>query len=307
MVLRIPARNVAGDQIMESVTNANTNEEQVVRLGGTFAVPATTGTITASAQSVTATSVIHAGNLMAMVYGTHAGINLSFEGLMSAGGNTIWVPIPGIRVDNSKPETTTGVLTANSAQVWQFDVSGFDQFRVRSTAYTSGTLNVLIDPMVAWGEPSVSANIMNPPTAQLFSLTPANAGIATATTTEALASLVPTTDLGSGGASTTHLVPLGKTLRILGFQSSFRGVAATATVAIIQIKANKSGTVVTASPPAAQIQLTVPAVANSHQFASPNVGQFIELPGGTSFGITTVLTIANAGSLTWPSMYGILY
>lgn len=167
MVLRIPARNVADDQQMESVTNASSREEQVTRIGGSFSLPGTTGTITTGTGVVAATNIAHAGKVQVMVFGTHAGIGLVFEGLMITGGNTTWVAVPGMRHDTGQPEFSSGILPANAVETWIFDVSGFDQFRVRATSYTSGTMNVIVEPMVPWGEPVVSA-IINPPRAQMI-------------------------------------------------------------------------------------------------------------------------------------------
>lgn len=106
----------------------------------------TTGTITTSASVVTATTDIpNCGSVTVVIAGTYAGVNVSFEASLDG---TTWVGLIGQRVDSYVIETTSGVLTANTTRAWDFPLPGFAQFRVRATAYTSGTANVGIAPAV---------------------------------------------------------------------------------------------------------------------------------------------------------------
>jgi hypothetical protein len=106
----------------------------------------TTGNITTAASTVTATTDIsNAGAVTAVVAGTYAGVNLSFEASLEG---TNWVGVIGQRTDSYVTETTSGVLTANTIRAWDFPLPGFTQFRVRSTAWTSGTAVIGIAPAV---------------------------------------------------------------------------------------------------------------------------------------------------------------
>jgi hypothetical protein len=304
MPLRIPARNVGGDQIMESATNTNTREEQVMRLGGTFPIAATTGTINTSTGTVTATNVTNAGTAFIMVYGTHAGLNLTFEALNSSGGNTNWVQVAASRTDTGTLQTVTGVLPANLIAAWRLPVGRVDQVRVRATAYTSGTLNVIIDPSVPFGEPVVNSIMSNPPGATTASFTASNA--AYTITTEALRSLTPQRNLTAAGAATTHTVPAGKTFRVLGFNASVRQGAVTSALAIsFNLRAVLTGTVTNAGPVVANLGISVTNVVGATGSAGGAVGQFIELPSGTSFGVSDLSSATSAGTTVWVSLYGI--
>ena len=106
----------------------------------------TTGTITTSTSTVTATTDLpNAGTVSVGIFGTYAGVNAAFE--VSFDG-TNWFPIIGQRMDAQVTETTTGVLPANQTRAWDIPTPGPTSFRVRATAYTSGTANVVIAPAV---------------------------------------------------------------------------------------------------------------------------------------------------------------
>jgi len=276
---------------MESVTNANTREEQVVRIGGSYPASATTGTITTSTGTVTETDLTEAGTVMVMVYGTHAGINLTFEGLISAGGNTIWVPIAGTRVDGSRLEYTTGVLPANSAIAWRFPAARINQFRVRATAYTSGTMNVIIDPAIPWGEPVVTSVLSKPANNVDVEIGTAVAGV-TGVTTEALLTMVPTRDGVAGGTSTTHTPTAGKTFKLQGFSIAVQNGAATQNGLRAYLRMNPSGTVTAASPIIGFLGISAPN-AVSGGMTGIAIAMDRDIKSGWSFGITQIAAIAS--------------
>lgn len=107
----------------------------------------TTGNITASAQNIVATDLTGIGSATVQISGTHAGINLTFEASADAG--TTWFPIQAINQSTNSLTTAgaTGVITTNATVVWTVSpLLGQSQFRVRSTAYTSGTGAIVIHP-----------------------------------------------------------------------------------------------------------------------------------------------------------------
>lgn len=106
----------------------------------------TTGSITTASSTVTATTdVANAGTVTVCVFGTYAGVNASFE---ASPDGTNWFPIIAQRLDAHVTETTTGVLPANQSRAWDIPIPGPTQFRVRATAWTSGTASVVIVPAV---------------------------------------------------------------------------------------------------------------------------------------------------------------
>lgn len=113
----------------------------------------TTGTITTATSTVTTGNIGAAGNVTAYLYGTHAGVNVTFE---ISPDNTNWFPVSMNREDNGLADTTSGPLPANAVRAWTMGAPGLNFFRVRATAWTSGTANVVIvsgtypfEPLVA--------------------------------------------------------------------------------------------------------------------------------------------------------------
>lgn len=111
---------------------------------------ATTGAVTANAQRVTAT--VSTGNAVAIqLDGTHAGINLTFE--LSNDG-AAWDLATAVRSGTASPLTATGVLTSNGTTVWHVYCGAAQFVSVRSTAFTSGSLNVRFRA-ISIGSPTV--------------------------------------------------------------------------------------------------------------------------------------------------------
>jgi hypothetical protein len=107
----------------------------------------TTGTITTSTGTVTATDLMGIGAVTVMISGTYAGLNVIFETSIDGGINWIGIPAQPLGTVVPNPIINTGVLTANSTNAWNVSpLLGVNQFRVRATAYTSGTANVVIAP-----------------------------------------------------------------------------------------------------------------------------------------------------------------
>ena len=106
----------------------------------------TTGNITTSSTSITATDLTGIGSATVQISGTHAGINMIFEA--TADGTTFF-PVQGINQSTNALTTAgaTGVIATNATVVWTVSpLLGQSQFRVRSTAFTSGSGAIVIHP-----------------------------------------------------------------------------------------------------------------------------------------------------------------
>jgi hypothetical protein len=102
----------------------------------------TTGNITASGQSITATMVSGMGGVAVWVQGTYAGVTLNFEA--STDGGTIFVPLLLAR-PGSFNATLAPALGTNGSEVFVGSLPpGATHVRARSSAYTSGTANITI-------------------------------------------------------------------------------------------------------------------------------------------------------------------
>lgn len=96
----------------------------------------TVDTITANADTVVC-DVSRASNLMIHCTGTFSTVNCTFEG--SIDGGTTWFAVQAVRTNANTIELTTGNLSAAPAYAWELSVNALTHFRVRATAYTSGT------------------------------------------------------------------------------------------------------------------------------------------------------------------------
>lgn len=169
------------------------------------------GTITTAASTVASGNVGLAGNITVFIYGTHAGVNASFE---ISPDNTNWFPVAATREDTAGSETTTGVLPANTARAWTLGAPGFAFFRVRATAWTSGTANVAIVAGTYPFEPMVS-NVARKDTNRQAVFLGWNALTGTAGVESALTNFTAGNRAGTAlTAATSYTVTAGKTLRI---------------------------------------------------------------------------------------------
>lgn len=278
------------------------NQSNIPISGGTLAT--TTGTLTTATSTVTSGDVALYNNVTVVLYGTYAGVNVIFE--VSPDAGTTWVAIVGSRLDGTGTESTSGVLPANQTRGWEFTLPAVNRFRVRATAWTSGTANVVIGAGTMPLEPVVQAIAANPPGSQLHSLTAANA--AYTITTEALRSLVPQTNLTASGAATTFTVPAGKTLRILGFNVIVRQGATTSALSItFNLRAVLTGTVAATSPIIANTSASVTNVVGASASGGGTLGQFIELPSGASYGVSDLSNATSASTTVWVTVNGIIY
>lgn len=194
------------------------NVQSVKATGGALvdiepvAFTATTGSITASAQTVSA-SVANAGSVTISISGTYAGINLSFEA--SDDGGTTWYPIMAQRSDSYVTELTTGVLPTNQSRMWDIPAPGITNIRVRSTAFTSGTGAIRITPASMSFEVAPSIGPANDLVTASGSMAALNAavtltglqGVSTVAVIVGGASTATATLEGSGDGTTWVIIP----------------------------------------------------------------------------------------------------
>lgn len=106
--------------------------------------PAAYATTTGNVTSATSTIPVNTerfSNLMVHCAGTFAGANCTFEGSLNSTNGTDgnWFAVQAIRSNANTIETTTGVLAAAPAYAWELSVNALKWFRIRATAWTSGT------------------------------------------------------------------------------------------------------------------------------------------------------------------------
>lgn len=123
----------------------------------------TTGTITTAASVVTTGSLSGVGSATVQISGTYAGVNVTFEASID---NTNWVGIPAVQLASANPTATltSGVLTNNTV-IWNIGpLLGVQYIRVRATAWTSGTANIIIQPSAQFAAFNVNAIVTSAPT-----------------------------------------------------------------------------------------------------------------------------------------------
>ena len=155
---------------------ATINSTDVVPIVNAAPQSNTTGNITTSSTSITATDLTGIGSATVQISGTHAGINMIFEA--SADGTTFF-PIQGQNQSTGVSTTAgaTGVIPSNTTVVWTVSpLLGQSQFRVRSTAFTSGSGAIVIHPSTQFTQ--LGVNVISAPTTTVAGTvtTSANAG-----------------------------------------------------------------------------------------------------------------------------------
>src|SRR6185312_11096659 len=114
---------------------------------------------TTSTSVVTVTDLTGIGAVTVQISGTYAGVNVTFESSVD-GTNWVATAAQPLGTTASVLVTSSGVLTTNSLNVWNVaPLLGVAQFRVRATAYTSGTANVVVSPSAQFTQYSGSSNL----------------------------------------------------------------------------------------------------------------------------------------------------
>ena len=101
---------------------------------------AQTGSIASASTTVGPFSASNYNIATVTVHGTYAGVNFGFWA--SDDGGTTWFAVQGVRTDSFFAEATSGVLTANTSRAWDIPIGAFTNFKVVSTAWTSGSASI---------------------------------------------------------------------------------------------------------------------------------------------------------------------
>jgi len=115
----------------------------------------TTGTITTSSTSIPVSTVGYSV-VTVTVNGTYAGITVNFE--FSDDGGTTYYSDTCTRTDSNVQESSEA-LPSNQSRAWDCGVFAATNFRVRSSAYTSGTANIGITLSAASIEPAQTVSV----------------------------------------------------------------------------------------------------------------------------------------------------
>jgi len=260
----------------------------IAQVGSVFAAQsvgaaytATTGSITTSTSTVTTGNIGLAGNVTVYIYGTYAGVTVNFE---VSPDNTNWFTWPMQREQTGAIEASP-VLASNTAASWTIDAPGFSFFRVRASAWTSGTANVVINPGSYPITPVVS-NISRIDTGRTNWAMHMAAQVA-ATTTDTLMSFTGWKGNAAVAATTTPaVVTTGKTLRLQAVQMTAIATATAGTV-MATLRANTGGLVAIGSPVVVRWQVGSPAaVAGVADSMIIPLEDGFEFPAGTGLGVS---------------------
>lgn len=140
---------------------------------------ATTGNITASAQTIPINVERVSNVTISMVATTLVGHNATFEYSNNSTNGTDgnWYVVQVVRSNANTVETATGVLAATPAYGWEASVNAYKWFRVRATAHTSGTAAYILLPGAYATEPIPAVQVTG--TQPISGTVTANLGAAT--------------------------------------------------------------------------------------------------------------------------------
>lgn len=208
---------------------------------------ATVGNVT-SASSTVVVNTERFSNLMIHCAGTFAGVNCTFEGSLNSTNGTDgnWFAVQAIRSSANTIETTTGVLAAAPAYAWELSVNALRYFRIRATAWTSGTQVWTLVPGTYATEPI--------PGAQVSATQPISGTVTATVTGGTVMGVAPTTTnaILSSAATTNGTVAKASAGTIYGLTVSNTGAAA----AFVKLHNSTTITVGTTA-----VALTVPVPA----------------------------------------------
>lgn len=159
-------------------------------------IPATVDNITSNGDTVSIDVTLFS-NLTIHCTGTFSTVNVTFEA--SINGGTNWFTVQGVRSNANTVETTTGNLSAAPAYAWEFSVNAYTNFRIRATAFASGTQVWTFQPGTYATEPI--------PAVQVTGTQPVSGTVATTMAANATTTPVKARD-GVAGASDTAIPPL---------------------------------------------------------------------------------------------------
>lgn len=248
---------------------------------------AQTGSLTATGQSVTATALAAYGNVQITVHGTYGFTTTPptyiIEGSDDSG--TTWYAISAMREDSQQMENT-GNLPANTIRSWIADIGGFDQVRIRTTA---------------WGTPSGTATVRILPGGFLFApaptVTPAiktycafGTQAVAGTVADTMMTLTPNRGGTNGSTGTSFAVTTGKRLKIIGITISARASAAVASWTSFRLRHLPTGAAINTSPIAWASDVGAPAqvIGAADELAAVFGADGPEFTGTDQIGISSI-------------------
>lgn len=237
-----------------------------------------TGTVTNNATSITAT-VSQYSVVTVTFNGTYSGITMNFEA--SDDGGTTWYSVLGSLSSSTTSAVTSVALATNATSMYNVTLPGITNFRVRSSAYSSGTLNVGItataDPMVF----NVASGIVGTPPFNITQV--AGNSIATAGVNGTL---------GVGGNVATN-VAIGTNPINLGAQAVSAENAAVTATRMVQLVADLAGKLIVM--PYANKENLVKGSATTTGTSDTSV---VASAGGSLRNYITGGTVYNSGATT---------
>lgn len=159
-------------------------------------IAATTGNITANAQTLSV-NIERASNItVSMVATSLVGHNITFEYSNNStnGTNGNWYVIQVVRSNANTVETASGVLAATPAYGWEASVNAYKWFRIRATAHTSGTAAYTLLPGTYATEPV--------PAIQVTGTQPVSGTVTATVTAGTVLPVTPTTTFTNSAATT---------------------------------------------------------------------------------------------------------
>jgi hypothetical protein len=263
----------------------------------------TSGTITTATSTVTVAAATGYNVATVGITGTYAGVSFVFEG---SPDGTNWFTLQGQQTDTGAAATTVTSLT-NVTRAWDIFVGAWAQFRVRATAWASGTVTVLIMLQSMPTEPVPTVVQQRDPArghVTYYTLIPV-AG----SSSDTLLSLTGTKNGATVTATTTPaVVTAGKNFFCQRFTATFVATS-TSVYAVVRLRFNTNGTVVIGSPVAASIYVGAgtPGTANSTGIGEAPLPDGLFFPAGTGVGIsaqTFTGTTATSGGLVAAAIGG---
>ncbi|MGL4274878.1 MAG: hypothetical protein ACRCTO_21515, partial [Pseudomonas paracarnis] len=212
--------------------------------------PATVGNVT-SATSTVVVNTERFSNLMIHCAGTFAGVNCTFEGSLNSTNGTDgnWFAVQAIRSSANTIETTTGVLAAAPAYAWELSVNALRYFRIRATAWTSGTQVWTLIPGTYATEPI--------PGAQVSGTQPVSGTVTATVTAGTVNPVVPATPYFLNSAATTNgALILTGTSNVSSFYATNEGATAA------YIKLYNKATAPTVGTDVPEMTIPVPAAVS---------------------------------------------
>lgn len=211
---------------------------------------ATVGNVT-SATSTVVVNTERFSNLMIHCAGTFAGVNCTFEGSLNSTNGTDgnWFAVQAIRSNANTIETTTGVLAAAPAYAWELSVNALRYFRIRATAWTSGTQVWTLIPGTYATEPI--------PAAQVTATQPVSGTVTATVTAGTVNPVVPATPyFVNSAASTNGAMILTGTSNVSSFYATNEGATAA------YIKLYNKATAPTVGTDVPEMTIPVPAAVS---------------------------------------------